>query len=112
MRKFVATIFALALTACAAAGVEAHARQGVHTPGINHRERRQQHRIGRGVRSGELTRRETVRLERGERRIRRNEREAREDGHVTARERAGLQRELNHESRRIYRAKHNRRDRN
>jgi hypothetical protein len=111
MRKFVTTIFALALIAGAATGAQAQARRGTHTPGINHRERRQQRRIRQGVRSDELTRREALRLERGERRIRHNEREAREDGHVTARERARLQRELNHESHHIYRAKHNRRDR-
>jgi hypothetical protein len=111
MRKVVSTLFALALTAGAAVGAEAHCG-GRRTPGIDRREHSQQRRIVGGVRSGELTARETLRLERGEWDIRRDEREAKEDGHVTARERAGLQRELNHESRLIHRAKHNDADRN
>jgi hypothetical protein len=106
MRKFAATVFALLLIAGVA--VSADAQRG----GVNDRQQRQQRRIGQGRRSGELTRRETRRLARGERRIRRNERRARSDGEVTRRERARLNRELNHESRRIHRAKHNRRDRN
>ena len=111
MRKVVSTLFALALTAGAAVGTEAHC-VGRRTPGIDRREHRQQQRIVQGVRSGELTARETLRLERGEWGIRRDEREAKEDGHVTARERSELQRELNHESRFIYRAKHDNDGRN
>jgi hypothetical protein len=108
MRKLLATAFALSLIAGAAVVADA----GTHTQGVNHRQRHQQRRIVRGVRSGELTRGETRRLERNARGIRRDERRARADGDVTARERARLRRELNHESRHIYRAKHNRRDRN
>jgi hypothetical protein len=111
MRKFVTALFTLALTACAAVGAEAHCG-GRRTPGIDRREHRQQRRIVRGVRSGELTARETLRLERGAWDVRRDERRAKADGRVTARERAALQRELNRESRHIYRAKHNDADRN
>jgi hypothetical protein len=106
MRKFVATVFALLLIAGVAVSADAQ------TPGIDHREHRQQRRIRQGVRSGELTRRESRHLERGERRIWRNERRARANGNVSWRERSRLHREQNRESRRIYRAKHNRRDRN
>ena len=79
---------------------------------INTRERHQQQRINQGIRSGELTRREARRLEAGEARIRTDERVARADGTVTPRERARLQRELNRESRSIYRQKHDGQDRN
>lgn len=112
MRKVVSTVFALALSAGAAVVAEAHGNCGAHTRGVNRRQERQQQRIGQGVRSGELTGREALRLERNAREIRQDEREAKSDGVVTARERAGLQRDLNQESRLIYRAKHNERDRN
>ena len=112
MRKLVSTVFALSLIAGAASAAAAHTNCGTRTSGVNHRQHRQQRRIGQGVRSGELTARETLRLERNAREIRQDEREAKSDGVVTARERAGLQRELNHESHLIYRAKHNEKDRN
>jgi hypothetical protein len=94
------------------AAVSAEAYGGRRTPGVDRREHRQQRRIVQGVRSGELTGRETLRLERGEWDIRRDERHAKSDGQVTARERAHLQRELNRESRHIYRAKHDQDGRN
>jgi hypothetical protein len=74
---------------------------------INERERHQQERIRQGVRSGELTRVEAARLERREAQIRLNEARARRSGgEFTPRERARIQRELNHSSRNIYRQKH------
>ena len=80
--------------------------------GINAREHREQQRINQGIRSGELTRREARRLEAGLARIRIDERYARADGNVTPRERARLERELNRESRGIFRQKHDGQDRN
>jgi len=79
--------------------------------GVNSREHREQQRINQGIRSGELTRREAGRLEAGLARIRINERFARLDGRLTPAERARLQRELNRESRSIYRQKHDAQDR-
>lgn len=74
---------------------------------INGRERHQQRRIGQGVRSGELTGRETLRLERQQARIRAEEfRYRHNDGRLGARERADLQRDLNRSSRNVYRQKH------
>ena len=79
---------------------------------INKRQRDQQQRIRQGIRSGELTRREARRLEWQEARIRRDEaRSRRSGGTFTPRERARIQRELNHSSRNIYRQKHDRQDR-
>jgi hypothetical protein len=79
---------------------------------IDRREYRAQQRINQGIRSGELTRREARRLEAGLARIRIDERFARSDGNLSPRERARLNRELNHESRNIYRQKHDGQDRN
>ena len=112
MRKLVSTVFALSLMVGATLVVEAHGNCGTHRAGVNGRQQHQQQRIGQGIRSGELTARETLRLERNAREIRQDERAAKSDGVVTARERAGLQRELNQESHLIYRAKHNEKDRN
>lgn len=98
---FIAGVFVLGLSAVSFAGQR----------GINYRERREQRRIGQGIRSGELTRREAARLEAGLARIRLHERFARRDGVITPRERARLERELNRESRAIYRQKHDGQDR-
>lgn len=85
--------------------VAAHAQTA--TPGIDNREIRQQERIGQGVRSGELTAGETRNLERGQARIQRREARAKADGVVTPRERRHIARAQNHQSRKIYRMKHN-----
>jgi hypothetical protein len=80
--------------------------------GVNEREHNQQQRIRQGIRSGELTRVEAARLERQQARIRLDEARARRSGgEFTPRERARIQRELNHSSRNIYRQKHDRQDR-
>jgi hypothetical protein len=80
---------------------------------VNEREHNQQQRIRQGVRSGELTRREALRLEREQARIRLAEARARRSGsEFTLRERARIQRELNQSSRHIRRQKHDRQDRN
>jgi len=76
------------------------------TATVNQRERRQQHRISAGVRSGELTGKETRKLEREQVRIRRDEAIAKSDGNFTPRERARIQKEQNWASRDIYRQKH------
>jgi hypothetical protein len=80
--------------------------------GINARQHREQQRIHRGIRSGELTGLEARRLEAGLFKIRRDERRARSDGYLSPRERARLHHELNRESRAIYRQSHDRQDRN
>ena len=80
---------------------------------INTRERYQDRRITEGVRSGELTRRETRRLASEQARIRVDEAYARRSGgEFTAAERARIQRELNRASKDIYRQKHDGQDRN
>src|SRR5947207_11232467 len=106
MRKivslFVAVVFVFGASVASMAG----------SHGINSREYREQQRINQGIRSGELTRREAVRLEEGMARIRTDERFARmTGGGISSRERARLERELNRESRGIYRQKHDGQDR-
>lgn len=76
------------------------------------REHNQRSRIRQGIRSGELTRRETRGLVRQQGRIARSERRVERDGVVTYRERARLDRRLDRANRNIYRQKHDRQDRN
>jgi hypothetical protein len=81
------------------------------TPRVDRREARQHARIQQGVRSGELTRGERLRLGEGQMHVRRMERRAKSDGVVTPRERARLGHAQNRQSRHIYRLKHNDRTR-
>ena len=73
---------------------------------IARRQVRQQTRIYQGVRSGQLTRGEFRGLEREQYRIQQDKQRLKSDGNFTPRERARIQRELNHASRDIYRQKH------
>ena len=76
---------------------------------VNHRERNQQDRIANGVKSGELTPHETVKLERQQGRIDRSEKRdmAAHNGHLTRREQVNLNRRQNRASANIYAKKHN-----
>lgn len=76
------------------------------TPRVDKREKIQKERIKDGVKSGELTRRETRRLAAEQKKIRNDEARAKADGIVTPRERARLNKELNRASRDIHRQKH------
>lgn len=82
------------------------------TPGVDARQKIQKERIKEGVKSGELTKRETRGLVRQQKKIQRHEAKAKADGEVTPQERARLQKEQNRASRRIARQKHDRQDRN
>lgn len=78
---------------------------------VNHRQENQRERIANGVRSGELTARETARLARDQAHIYRMESRFRRSGdELTNRERYRLQRELNQSSRSIRRQTHDRQD--
>jgi membrane protein implicated in regulation of membrane protease activity len=97
----------MVLAAVMAISLASVANASVATPRVERREARQEARIGQGIRSGELTRGEAMRLERGQARVDRLEWRARSDGRVSAWERARMHRALNHQSRRIHRMKHN-----
>lgn len=75
---------------------------------VDARQDRQQHRIERGVRSGDLTRHEANRLERGQDRIDRMQHRAYADGRVTPHERARIHREVERQDRHIYRERRDR----
>jgi len=96
-----------ALTVVLVAFAASVAGAATATPRIDRREVRQHARIQQGVRSGELTPRETARLRAGQGHVRRMERRAKSDGVVTPGERANITRAQNRQSRRIYRLKHN-----
>ena len=105
---------ALLLAVAVALTPVAMVAQTTPTPGkndynINQRKAEQQRRIANGVKSGQLTGRETHTLERQERGINREERgmRAQDNGHLTRQDRRTIHRQQNQESRRIYRKKHN-----
>ena len=77
------------------------------TPRATKRQINQQERIHQGVKSGELTKGETIRLEKQQKKIQKDKVKAKSDGIVTKKERAKLQAEENRASRNIHRKKHN-----
>ena len=103
MKRLAILVLATVLAVSLAGLASAHTA----TPRIHRRIARQEIRIHRGVRSGQLTVREAWRLQRGERHLRRLEWRARADGRMTARERIRLHRALDRQSQRIWRLKHN-----
>lgn len=99
-------IFSILFTAFCAIALTGASAEVAEAASVKNRQVRQQKRIGQGVRSGELTRPETRRLQRNATRIRRSTRRDRIDGGVfTPRERAQSQRKLNRQSRAIRRQK-------
>jgi len=103
----------LALLVAGVLGVAGLSQADARTrdPGVNHRQQNQQQRIKQGVRSGELTRRETRTLAEGQRDVRQLERAYKSDGELTRAERADLHHEQNQASRDIYKQKHDAQDR-
>ena len=100
------TVLVGAAIVCASLGsVYAQTR----TPVVDQREKNQHARIKHGIKSGELTKGEAIRLGAEQSKIKMDEARAKSDGVVTARERAKLKREQNRASRHIYRKKHNER---
>lgn len=100
-RNFIAAGLVLALVSVSFAGMSQ-----TKTPRVRERQENQQKRIAGGIESGELTARETVKLEAREAKIQADKKEAKADGVVTVKERAKLHREQNRASRAIYRQKH------
>jgi hypothetical protein len=76
------------------------------TPKITSRQVKQQARIEQGADNKQLTRSETARLEREQKRIQIEKKIAKSDGTVTPKERRFLKREQNRANRDIYRQKH------
>jgi hypothetical protein len=82
------------------------------TPVIKARQKHQQKRIFQGINSGELTRKETLKLEKEQFKIQKEKKAARADGVVTNKERFGILKDQFKASNHIFRAKHNKKDRN
>ena len=66
----------------------------------------QQQRVEAGLQNGSLTHQEAAKLERGQSKVARKEAVAGRDGHVGAHEQKRIQRSENHQSKRIYKEKH------
>ena len=96
--KIIITAFVLAFISITTAGIAQ-----TKTPVIRHRQEHQQKRIANGVKSGELTSHETVRLEKRESKIQQDKKAAKSDGVVTRSERKRLRHEENRSNRAIYR---------
>ncbi len=83
--------------------------QNTATPNINKTQQNQENRIANGVRSGELTAKETQNLQKREGKIEADKQAAKADGKVTNAERRKIKREQARASKAIYKKKHNRR---
>ena len=106
-RNFMKTKMILAVTLLLGLAINSASAQIIRGKANNQRAR-----ISSGVRSGELTRPEAHRLHREKRHIRRDTyRARRNDGRIDARERKDIRQKQRKHSRRIYMAKHNRRQR-
>jgi hypothetical protein len=89
---------------------------GLAAPGwsqtIKEREKNQQKRIAEGVKSGELTKKEALKLEKKEKKLHEQIQKDRADGRgLTPKERAKIERKQDKVSRQIYKEKHDNQDR-
>jgi hypothetical protein len=103
--SLIALLIATAFTTSAFA--QTPAPTGTNTPRIDQREANQQQRIANGVATGQLTAQETANVEKREAKVVHDTQVAKADGTVTKAERVKLNRELNRDSRKIYKKKHN-----
>lgn len=82
------------------------------TPKVTHKQVNQQERIQNGRKTGELTRKETAKLEMQQAKIQHDKRKAKSDGVVTPQEHRKLKREQRRASANIYMQKHDSQKRN
>ncbi len=109
--KFFNTVFVLPLMAVLSNPVMAHYDHSGYSK-FDNRIERQHKRINKGVRMGELTKKEAHKLRKQHRHIKKLSRQFNKDGHLSRFERKTLKRELNLASHRIYDLTHNDRNRN
>ena len=107
MKKLLLTLIVLGLF-----GLMTNESYGQTTPRADKRQKNQKVRVKRGVKSGEITKREAKSIRYSSKSARQYEAKAKSDGKVTWKERARLQHKQNKTSRKIFRTKHNGRDRN
>lgn len=110
MKKAITILLTFGILASVTITSFAHGKNKV--PVARKRQDNQQQRIHQGIRSDELTRNEVRTLGKEQRDIQQEIRASKSDGIVTGAERRDIWQEQNKASRHIYRAKHNRRDRN
>ena len=106
MKKSFGLLFACV---CIIFGLNVFTSAQTGTKGINKRQKNQQKRIYTGVKNGSVTGREYKKLEKQQIKTQKAKKRAKSDGEVTGKERFKLHKRLNHNSRTIYRAKHNKR---
>ena len=110
MKRITTLIFASLIIAFGFS-TDAFAQTKSRPRNVNNRQQQQQKRIVHGVKSGELTAKETHRLTREQHQIGRMETRFRRSGDgLSYREGVKLQRELNQSSRHIYKQKHDGQD--
>jgi len=85
--------------------------QRLKAKNISQRQKNQKKRIRQGIRSGELTIKETKSLRKQQKNIQQKKRRFKSDGLFAKRERARIHKKQNRSSKRIYRLKHNNRKR-
>lgn len=102
---------AIVLLAVVTIGFSTEALAGKRDPRVNTRQAYQQAKIRQGVKSGELTKKEAVKLEANQRRIARTEHRMKSDGNMTAAERAKLDTMQDKQREVIYKQKHDDQDR-
>lgn len=101
-----------ALTVIAGAQTDTTTTQpGTRTPGVKTRQKVQAKRIKRGVKNKELTARETAAVVKDAKEIKDEKAVAKADGTVTGAERKAIHQDMNQTSHKIYRKKHNNRNR-
>jgi len=108
--NYIATATLIAVLGLGMAPVQSNAQTAHPRPHeVNKRLEHQSSRIHQGVKSGELTRREAKNVRLADARIHYQEHRDRilHNGHLTKGETRRLNHELNHESKVIYRDKHN-----
>ncbi|WP_198674795.1 hypothetical protein [Rhodoferax ferrireducens] len=104
MMKIQTLITALVLAASGAA----FAQTTTATPRLDQRQANQEKRIEQGVASGQLNKREALRLEKREAKLEADKQTVKADGIVTVQERKQLNREASRDSKAVYRQKHDR----
>ena len=99
-------LIATALIASVPAIGTAQAADTQSTPRIDQRQAQQSKRIEQGVKSGQLTEKETARLQKGQAHVQKAEDKAMADGKMTKKERERIEHMQNQQSKKIYREKH------
>ena len=111
MKRILGLIFASLVMVFGLSAQDSFGQSKTKKWSVNSREQRQQKRIVSGIKSGELTAKETFKLGREQYKIRRMEDRFKDSGDgLSWKERYKLQRELNQSSRHIYKQKHDKQD--